>query len=300
MSLFPSAAAVKSQPDKPPGKEWLENKSFKVDDAEALRKHQKYVKEEPYNLFPSTFKEEVTSPTQYYSDIESESDSDSEIDRVPSTSVKPEFDDLLSVDKTPDKNNLYFSKPYRVPIPRFYRCVDSCVGLPSYLQIVFNQKKKRKRKLETIEPRYFHKQLVQEETFEETTDPIKTETELLNIETRENPTNIDGWLKLAELQDRTHKKSLKFATEKKVSILDKAIAANPRNVDLKLKRLSFLENIFEDSDREWKNLVFQHPGDKSAWKAYIQHTMTGVSFKVHRTLKAFEKCIQTVSALRFQ
>ncbi|XP_078491000.1 nuclear exosome regulator NRDE2 [Ciona intestinalis] len=298
MSLFPSASALASASNNDKDEEWLQNKSFKKDAAEALRKHQESLKEEPTD----EFKEE--SP-MVYSDHSSnhESGSGSEQEEYQPIEVKHEVDssDTIFVDKASDKNNLYFGKPYRVPIPKFYRCVDSCIGLPKHMQIIFKTKKKRKRKYVATDPRYFHKTMGDDDdTVEVTEDPFKTQTEILNIETRENPTNIEAWMELAQLQDRTHGKRVKFANEKKVSILNKAIAANPKNVDLKLKRLSFLENISEDSDREWKNLVFQHPGDRRAWEAYIGHTMSGASFKVHRTLKAFEKCIQTLSSLRFQ
>ena len=33
------------------------------------------------------------------------------------------------------------------------------------------------------------------------------------------------------------------------------------------------EAISEDTDRDWKNLVFQHPDVVETWEAYIRHTL---------------------------
>jgi len=34
----------------------------------------------------------------------------------------------------------------------------------------------------------------------------------------------------------------------------------------------FQESISEDAEREWKDLVFRHPGNRVAWEAYISRT----------------------------
>ncbi|CAK8694279.1 unnamed protein product [Clavelina lepadiformis] len=319
MSLFPSASndqistTTEGHKDdvKKINRKWLENTSFSTESSAALQQiFQKDDKNKNLYKFEQEFQEIPAKKRKIPLDEESSisSGSDNEEMTITKTSRFEKDEEILEdnifVDRSSDKNNLYFQKPYKVAIPRFYRSSTVCIGLPPWLQIKFKEDRK-KMKLKRKEDRYFHidPTVKKNQEQQQEADPslfIKNEVEELNVKTRENPQDEDLWMQLVNLQDKMHCKSVKLIVEKKVAILDKAIAANPKSFNLKLSRLKLLENILQDAERDWKNLVFQHPESRFVWEAYIAHTMTLTTFTVHRTLKVFEKCLQTLSALRHQ
>nr|CAB3264441.1 protein NRDE2 homolog [Phallusia mammillata] len=292
--MFPSATtSAGKNSSKDNAHSWLENKSFEEKAASLIRSKQQELGAVLDKLEPVLIQEKhlISDESSSGADSNDEDESLSE-----ATEVHKINDENLVIDTSCDKNNLYFKKPYKVFIPKFYRGSTVCCGLSPYYTMTFKENKRKRKKV--VPDRYFHSKFLQD-TDEELVDisDMKSEIERLNILTREEPNNISVWMQLVNLQDKIGGKNVRVTTEKKIAVLDKAISSNPRNVDLKLERLQQFESVSEDSEREWKDLVFQHPGNRKAWEAYILHSKKQASHNISKTLKVFERCIQTCSAI---
>lgn len=137
----------------------------------------------------------------------------------------------------------------------------------------------------------------------------------MNQKLRENPHDIDLWLMFVELQtsnfsavtneeNGSHEITIpnsnrsmknKALLERKVSILEKAIQLNPKNVDLGIARMKLLAEFWETSalHQEWRNILFVNPMSTELWKEYLT-TLEGSfeGFTVAQVLKAYSSCFQ--------
>lgn len=132
---------------------------------------------------------------------------------------------------------------------------------------------------------------------------LADKTKYFNKHLRDNPHDIDTWLKLIKYQEdcfvwepaKTADKSKEIIlNEKKLSIIEKAIDQNPKCLQLKLERLNILRHILsaDEIDKEWKKLTFVYPNNPSVWQNYFTFLMSHVSyFTVSRMVKAFQKCL---------
>lgn len=150
---------------------------------------------------------------------------------------------------------------------------------------------------------------------------IPRQTAFFNEKLRENPHDIDMWLSFIEHQNASSfilaencadssqsqpKKSgrnlhPKALMERKVAILDKAIAHNPKCVKLLTARLNIAAEYWEASTlhQEWRNVLFQNPVSIELWKEYlnlIENNFEG--FSVASALKTYASCIQKLMQMR--
>ncbi|XP_074593931.1 nuclear exosome regulator NRDE2-like [Brevipalpus obovatus] len=132
---------------------------------------------------------------------------------------------------------------------------------------------------------------------------LTDKTKYFNKHLRDNPHDIDAWLKLIKYQEDcfvwepakcANKSKEIILNEKKLSIIEKAIDQNPKCLQLKLERLNILRHILsaDEIDKEWKKLTFVYPNNPSVWQNYFTFLQSHVSyFTVSRMVKAFQKCL---------
>ena len=120
----------------------------------------------------------------------------------------------------------------------------------------------------------------------------------------DNPCDIETWIKfvnhqdehsiftLGSIKDRELKKTI---TEKKLSILDKAINKNPTSVELMIMQMNLVNEYWspENVSDKWKKLLFQFPNKTNLWMTYLLQLQTDLlQMKVSNVLESYRKCFQ--------
>lgn len=300
MSLFPSAGYVASAPDTKGKTEpedsqsWLQNKSYHAKKASKLAEYEQKFDSD------SSSSSENDIPLKKHKETSTSKSKEKIAAHKPTTSKKLPIDPVsmskmgyivdeigsekFKVDSLGDKDNVHFSRPYKVLIPKFYRHCLFCVGTPSWKHIEMSltrKKKKRKRhRQEAKEERYFTREIptarkflpskfsplydhffsLGKETNEEndavyeTTKGINTTkkiTEKFNRDTRENPNDVNLWKRFVSWQDEVMKKGgervkARVTMEKKIEILNYAIRSNPKDESLQLMRVKLQSELQSD------------------------------------------------------
>ncbi|XP_071761867.2 nuclear exosome regulator NRDE2 [Centroberyx gerrardi] len=143
-------------------------------------------------------------------------------------------------------------------------------------------------------------------------------TEEFNRRLREQPEDPQLWIEFIRYQDEQsaaafggeeeqqgdwlecRKSSYRAVLEKKLSIAERAVAANPGCIALLLERLRICQELWEPSAlaKEWKKLVFLHPNSAPLWREYLLFTQSYFStFTVSKVNSAYGKCLSTLSAV---
>ncbi|XP_028294581.1 protein NRDE2 homolog [Gouania willdenowi] len=145
-------------------------------------------------------------------------------------------------------------------------------------------------------------------------------TEEFNRQLREQPTDTQLWIQFIRYQDELNaavfggeeeqtggesaerrRSSYRVVLEKKLSIAERAINANPVCIELQLERLWICQELWEPAvlAKEWKKLVFLHPNSAPLWREYLLFTQSYFSnFTVSKVNSAYGKCLSTLSAVR--
>uniref|UniRef100_A0A3Q1EQU7 NRDE-2, necessary for RNA interference, domain containing n=1 Tax=Acanthochromis polyacanthus TaxID=80966 RepID=A0A3Q1EQU7_9TELE len=145
-------------------------------------------------------------------------------------------------------------------------------------------------------------------------------TEEFNRRLREQPADAQLWIEFIRYQDELsaaafggeeehqsgdsaerRKASYRAVLEKKLSIVERAVATNPLCIALQLERLRICQELWEPSAlaKEWKKLVFLHPNSAPLWREYLLFTQSYFSnFTVSKVNSAYGKCLSTLSAVR--
>ncbi len=157
---------------------------------------------------------------------------------------------------------------------------------------------------------------------------IQERTKDFNEKLRQNPFDVDLWLKFVEFQnvsfeetdfspapdDKEGKKKKKAAgknvilkqtalVEKKLSIIKAALDKNPKSLTLSIRRLHLSREIMETSvlDRQWKELIFLFPKNFELWRFYLRFVSTYfTSFSVSKVLKAYRTCFSKLKQVQAQ
>ncbi|XP_076464167.1 nuclear exosome regulator NRDE2-like [Babylonia areolata] len=158
-----------------------------------------------------------------------------------------------------------------------------------------------------------------EEIGEETVvDETMERIAFYNRQLQDNPGNVKLWTEFVSFQDQVFrdarfsaesvaKRRMKdvfqpprACIEKKLAILEKALAANPSSLDLKLMKLEVEQDVSDPSSlaKEWDNLLFVHAGDVRLWRSYLtfQQARLG-SFTVGRLVKLYHRCFRTLGPI---
>lgn len=152
-------------------------------------------------------------------------------------------------------------------------------------------------------------------TLERKEGDISHQTALFNEKLRENPHDTELWLSFVDHQDlvRSHlygnlssneeQKKVshpKALLERKVSILDKAIEQNPKNVELLTARLKIASEYWDTSalHQEWRNILFNNPSLIQLWKEYLNFVECRFEgFSVTTVLKVYCSCLQKLTQM---
>ena len=145
--------------------------------------------------------------------------------------------------------------------------------------------------------------------------PLERKVEEFNRKLREDPTNIELWLKFLKFQDilfseddfrqdpfsKEAEKAIKLGSkallDKKISILDKAFESNPASIELHLTKLDLCTELWEPTriNKELEQLLFVHPANVALWNYYLGYNQSRLSiFTVSRVSKLYHKCFKTL------
>ncbi|CAG2236937.1 unnamed protein product [Mytilus edulis] len=121
-----------------------------------------------------------------------------------------------------------------------------------------------------------------------------------NRKTRENPKDVDLWLEFIDFQDKVvledssnRKIKENNILEKKISIIKKAMEANPSCIKLKMKYLDLCKGTMSPDiiSKEMEQLLFIHPTNMLLWQQYLLFHQSCVSkFTVSKVCKVYHDC----------
>ncbi|XP_025808486.1 protein NRDE2 homolog isoform X3 [Panicum hallii] len=135
-------------------------------------------------------------------------------------------------------------------------------------------------------------------------DEILRRTREFNKMSREHPNDEKVWLAFAQFQDKVastqpQKAARLQTTERKISILEKAVELNPDNEEL---LLCLLKSYGERDSTEnllgrWEQVLTKHPDSCKLWKQYLLLCQGEFSrFKVSEIRKSYVYAVQALSA----
>lgn len=143
-------------------------------------------------------------------------------------------------------------------------------------------------------------------------DDLSKTTAYYNRNLTENPSDIDLWLKYVEFQDTIFKfektfrkgsfaKGLRVTAERKLAILDKALAQNPSCERLLRERMNIVFSVYpsDELQMQLKKIVEKEPGNIILWQGYIEATQCSMSHcNAPAVLKLYTQCLSTLHKLR--
>ena len=143
-------------------------------------------------------------------------------------------------------------------------------------------------------------------------------TEYLNQMLRQNPHDVNSWIQLVNLQDEaffnkegtllsaTFNKSNeligkhKAVTEKKMNILEKALAKNPNTTSLIAEYMKCCREILDpvEVQKKWDDFMFKNPNNGVLWQEYLMFLQSDLSnFSTTNVIIGYNKCFKTLLAV---
>ena len=146
---------------------------------------------------------------------------------------------------------------------------------------------------------------------------IQLKTKAFNQKLRQDPYDVDLWIKYVDFQDvamadsefmletsssKKKSKSSKSASimvrskaivERKLSILKSALDHNPKSVILSVKRLILSKEILDSStlNRQWKELIYLFPTNVQVWDHFLTFLVSHfTTFTISQITEAFKEC----------
>lgn len=134
----------------------------------------------------------------------------------------------------------------------------------------------------------------------------------------DNPQDVKTWIEFVDAQnelfpwshDNNEEDNLlkrkenwlssKALCEKKVSILEKALMKNPASVDLVLRHMRLVKDLWSPKDvkEKWKKLLFQFPNRSVLWLEYLTFVQTDlIGMTVTKVLEAYRKCFMMLLSI---
>jgi hypothetical protein len=138
-------------------------------------------------------------------------------------------------------------------------------------------------------------------------------TKFFNETLRDNPTNVEMWLKYANFQavegvwqTETEGSTVSTATkdkrvaaaERKIAILEKALMKNARSAVLLKEHLSTCSLVWDHQQlaERWKDVVFKNPNSCQLWVSYLQFVQSRFStFSVKSVQSLYNRCFTTLT-----
>eukprot|EP00698_Gefionella_okellyi_P006872 TRINITY_DN1657_c0_g1_i1.p1 TRINITY_DN1657_c0_g1~~TRINITY_DN1657_c0_g1_i1.p1 ORF type:complete len:991 (-),score=223.69 TRINITY_DN1657_c0_g1_i1:7-2979(-) len=204
-----------------------------------------------------------------------------------------------------DSDNLVYGKLYSGSIPPYLRANTLTIGVPD---VPFRSKPPLSGRV----GRYWNTALARDPTprdNQESSAPVETPEQLVlqrakefAQRTRSSPHHLETWLEYVAFQDEylPFVKSDSAVTEKKISILQKALAENPGSVTLLTTMLNLGKQLW-DADKllnMWQQTVAAHPHSVALWTSYIAFRQSHfTSFSVLELRALFGTALRTMSAM---
>lgn len=141
-------------------------------------------------------------------------------------------------------------------------------------------------------------------------------TEFYNEKLREAPNDVMKWIEFARLQDESFKNAEqglisrtfdpilnpagkhKAVTEKKISILEKALSINRDSLELILEYMEYCREILDPAEvhKKWNEFIFKNLNKGLLWQRYIMYMQSDLSsFSVSNIIARYGKCFKTMS-----
>lgn len=138
----------------------------------------------------------------------------------------------------------------------------------------------------------------------------------LNENISKEPHNISLWLEFLDIQDKVMaycfdgnnekgfkiiKKDQKAVIERKLSVIDSAIAKNPQAMELYIQKVRLGEVVWnkEMIETEWNKLVFKFPNKMDVWHNFLSFYQSSfAAFHLDHITKAYSKCTEKLSSMQ--
>lgn len=133
----------------------------------------------------------------------------------------------------------------------------------------------------------------------------------------DNPQDVRTWIQFVDAQnelrpawshggDLQHNKeqwlTSKVLREKKVSILEKSLLKNPSSIDLMLRHMRLVKDLWPPADvkEKWKKLLFQFPNRSTMWLDYLTFVQTElIGMNLTSVLDAYRKCFRMLLGIHY-
>ena len=164
----------------------------------------------------------------------------------------------------------------------------------------------------------FENKKVEEDTKHNNVNRFSQRTEFFNDHLRKNPQDVSMWIEFARLQDESFvdldenllSASFDFekypagkqraVTEKKISILEKALSINRNSLELVLEYMEYCREIFDPIEvhKKWTQFTFSNPHKGKLWQSYMTYVQSDLSnFSVSKVNESYGKCFKMLSAI---
>lgn len=134
----------------------------------------------------------------------------------------------------------------------------------------------------------------------ETEDFFLKRTQEFNQILRNNPKDIQKWMDFVDFQDKMseilydkNENVTSAVLEKKLSILERAIESNPKDINLMIARLELVSSVWEPDklNEEWKRMVFLYANNVNVWLNYVTFVKSHLTyFNVNKVIKIYSRC----------
>lgn len=237
--------------------------------------------------------------------------------------VKIEIDDNFKnedfvIDRTKVLAFLKINKIFRPTAPRY--CYTN-YGIGNVRLYGKNSKKKIKR--------YFNSKYLininkEDQTDESVSDKFKSapgveeeenmsrQTAFYNQSLSKDPFDVEMWLQYVKYQDKVYEfeknfkkgsiaKGLRVTSERKLSILDKALSHNPNNELLSREKIIIAQTTYASDEVAiyLKSCVEKNPGNIIYWQGYIEATQCSMAHcNAPAVIELYNKCLTKLHQLR--
>jgi hypothetical protein len=128
----------------------------------------------------------------------------------------------------------------------------------------------------------------------------------LNRHVTDNPSDIDGWMRLAQFQDEAVPAAAEVGRrdavvlDRMIAIFERALKHNPHSEALIVEHLELCRRKLDLAEVEarWKKTVFTHASSLRLWQACLAFFTSELSrFNVLKAQSQYHKAIETLGAI---
>ena len=151
---------------------------------------------------------------------------------------------------------------------------------------------------------------------ESNADHFSQRTEFFNEHLRKNPHDVIQWIEFARLQDESFANlddnlisstfelekypagKQRAVTEKKISILEKALSMNRDSLELVLEYMEYCREILDPAEvsKKWTKFTFNNPQKGQLWQSFLIYVQSDFPhFSVSKVNESYSKCFKMMS-----